>query len=359
MKVELYDDDARLRYAVQGVEKSSLSEKNVEILKRMKLELLSSGNQGPKRVATILSQFSSMDDHINFYLPEASKEELMQLARKINQDSVSPGKHSAWTLTEYKKALKAFYRWHTGEWHPDRLDFMRVHPKEAEKPKIDNTELLTTRMIEQFINSASNPRDKALFGLLWDSGARISELLSLEWQDLVYKDDLMRVRFRNGKNGPRKIFVAESIPLLRHWRTWKQRHTSIQPDMPVFTNYRPYSSSSRMSYRNARKQISDVRSRIDIPSRIKSNPHAWRKARATDMASRGMTQPNMNAWFGWVPGSSASAYYIRLAARDLEKQVREIYPGLDPLEEEGPKYLGENIPLYDQSDLRRYAGVEV
>lgn len=354
MKAELYDLDDRLRYAVQGLKNSSLSEKNIEELERMKLELLSSGQQKEHRVANILSQFSPLADHIDFYLPEASEKELMQLVRKINQDNISEESHSVWTLCEYKKALKAFYRWETGEWHPDKLSFMRVHPKEAEKPKIDNSELLDVRMVEKMINAASNPRDKVFLGMLWDSGARISELLSLQWKDLVYENDLMQVRFRNGKNGPRKIFLAESVPLIRQWRSWKQRHCSIEPGMPIFTNYRPYDSSSFLSYRNGRKQIVDIRDRVDIPDRIKTNPHAWRKARATDMASRGMTQPNMNAWFGWTPGSNASAYYIRLAARDLERQVREIYPGLDPMPDQEPKYLGENIPEYDQSDLRAF-----
>jgi hypothetical protein len=72
------------------------------------------------------------------------------------------------------------------------------------------------------------------------------------------------------------------------------------------------------------------------------------------MARKGMNQPSMCQFFGWVRGSQVPKYYIRLAQRDLERSIRNLYPGLDPLEEEGPRYLGENISLYDQTDLRAY-----
>ena len=353
MKAQLYDTGDRLEYVEKRIEKSSLSESNIDDLLQMKLELLA-GGLSEHRVSTVLSQFVSLQDLIDFELEDADREDLLQLARKINQDEVNERDHSVWTLCEYKKALKAYYSWKTGEEHPDCLGFMRVHPSESSKPKIDPDELLDTRMAEKIINKASNPRDKAFLALLWDSGARISEILNLEWKDLVFKDELLAVNFREGKNGPRKIYLVECKPLIRNWKIWKEDHTELEPEDPVFTKYRPYSSTEVFTYRNARKQVSDIVSRTDIPDRIKTNPHSWRKARATDMASKGMTQPNMNAYFGWVPGSSASRYYIRLAARDLEKQVRDMYPGIRELPDEGPQYLGENIPEYDQTDLRPY-----
>lgn len=347
--------DNKLENVTNSLERSALSEKNIRELKQMKKELIAQG-LSDLSVSRILGQFRALSSHIDFYLPDASRDQLVDLVSKINQDKVNDREHSIWTLTEYKKALKSYYRWKTGEQHPDCLGFMRTHPKESQKPKIDNEELLDTGMVEKFINQASNPRDKALLALLWDSGARISELLSLEWRDLVFKEDnLISVRIRNGKNRPRKIFVTESVPLLIDWRDWKMDYTDIEPDMPVFTNYRPYSSHKRMSYRNARKQISKISDEVDIPDRVKTNPHAWRKARATDMASKGMTQPNMNAYFGWAPGSEVSGYYIRLANRDLEKQVRNIYPGLEEITEEGPNFLGKNIDGYPKDYYNSYA----
>jgi len=353
---EPYDLQTRLKYDRKGAEKT-LSSHNFTEIDRMRLELQAADDKGNHRIATIMKMFSSFGHLIDFKLDQATKQDLLKLVREINQDNVNDKDHSVWTLCTYKQALKEYYKWKTGEEHPDILDFMRTQPREKEKPRVDKDELLTTRMAEKMINAASNPRDKAFLALLWDSGARISELLTLRWKDIVIQGDMMRVNIWNGKVRPRKLFLAESLPLIRYWRNWKKDHCSVEPGMPLFTNYRPYDSHSNFMYRNALKQLSDIRERTSLPERVRTNPHAWRKARATDMAGKGMTQPNMNLHFGWAPGSNASKYYIELANRDLERQMRELYPGLDELEEDGPEFIGRNIPEYSPGDVEKFAGI--
>lgn len=351
-----YDKQERLRQAEKGL-KDTLSPYNFTEIDQMRLELMATGKKGDHRIATILRMFSSFGHLIDFKLDQASRQDLLQLVKKINQDQVNEKTHSVWTLCEYKQALKQYYKWKTGEEHPDILDFMRTQPRESQKPRVDRDELLQVDHVETLINAASNPRDKVFLGMLWDTGARISELLTLRWKDVVFEDDMMRVNIWNAKNRPRKLYLVESLPLVKHWKNWKEEYTELRPDTPLFTNYRPYDSHNALSYRNARKQITDIVERVDIPERIKTNPHAWRKARATDLAGKGMTQPNMNLHFGWAPGSNASRYYIELANRDLERQMRELYPGLEELEEEGSEFIGKNIPEYSKRDVENFVGI--
>jgi integrase len=140
-------------------------------------------------------------------------------------------------------------------------------------------------------------------------------------------------------------------------RNWLTEHPCRREGKPLFTILQASNSCSgvrRQSYASVSKQLNACAERSEVDGFKRWNPHGWRRARATDMARKGMNQPNMNQFFGWVPSSDVPQYYIRLAERDVERSIRKIYPGISPLQDDGPKYLGENIPEYSQSDLRAY-----
>lgn len=67
-----------------------------------------------------------------------------------------------------------------------------------------------------------------------------------------------------------------------------------------------------------------IRKKTDIPDRIKTNPHAFRKGRATYLAAQGMNQAQLCEFGGWVQGSGEVAVYIRMAESDVEQGIREI-----------------------------------
>jgi integrase/recombinase XerD len=357
MKQDIYAVDRRVDNCTKRLEKSSISSHNVKLLKRFYKEEMG----GDKEKITLqgnLECFSILSEHIDFRLDEASQDELLDLVTKINTANIHPGEEtSPWTLLDYKRALKNFYKWLEDSEDPEQISFMSVYIPDSKKPRVDPDELLSVRDAEDMINSAFNARDKALMALLWDTGARISELLNINIRDITFKDELMGVNIRHGKNGGRKLYVVESKPLVENWL---REHPTRRSGDPLFTILQSSNSTDgirRQSYASASSQLNACAERVGLDERIRWNPHGWRRARATDMARRGMNQPNMNAFFGWVPGSDVPKYYIRLAQRDVERSIRQLYPGLDPLEEEGPKYLGENIPEYSQSDLRAY-GIE-
>lgn len=356
MQNQIYKTDNRISNCISKIEESELSENNIQALKQFKTELLARG-LSEHRVNAIMQSFSTISHLIDFDLKEASRTQAMELVTEINQDNIRDDKnYSIWSLCEYKKAIKKFYQWDRGEQRPEVIDFINVHPKESEKPRIDPDELIDVDEAEEIINNCCNSRDKALFGMLWDSGARIGELLALKWKDLEFKQDLMGVKIRNGKNGQRKIYLVECIPLIQQWK--KDYPGRARPEDPVWIALRSGGRKEKrqMTYRAAAKQLREYSN--DIDDRKKTNPHAWRKARATDLASKGMSQPNMNAFFGWVAGSEISKFYIRLAQRDVERAVRRIYPGLQDLEDkdDGQEFLGENLPEYNETDLRRFYG---
>lgn len=353
MKADIYGIDRRTDNVLKRLEESQLSSRNVELLRNFYREKIA-GDLEKITVQGNLECFKILDHVIDFDLDEATREDLVELVATINRAQVHPEQEtSPWTLLDYKRALKNFYKWHTGSEDPEIISFMSVYVKDSKKPQVDPAELIGVGDAENMINTALNPRDKALFGLLWDTGARISELLNIDVRDITFDKDLMGVNIRHGKTGPRKIYCVESKPLITNWL---KEHPTREPKDPLFTILQSSHSTSqvkRQTYRSVLKQLNANAERADIPDRKRVNPHGWRRARATDMARKGMNQPTMNRYFGWVRGSQVPKYYIRLAEADVKRSVQGLYPGLEP-DEKQVRYLGENIPMYDQADLQAY-----
>lgn len=325
---QIYELENRLEGCINSLQNSELSSQNIKILEEFQNHLLAEG-LSTSRISTYMSSFKMLAPLIDFELKKASKKDLKKLVGKINQNQVPGEDRSVWTIAEYKKAIKKFYRFVEGEVEPEIIDFIKSHPKESEKPMTDPDELMKPEHVEKMLRNATNMRDKAYLNFLWDSGARIGEILSLDWGDLQFTDDMLRVSINNSKTGGRKIYLVECRERMLEWkkkyRSILDEDNSLHRHDPVFVTLRPFQEKRRMKYRTARKQIKKIRQDTDIPDHIKLNPHAWRKARATNMASRGMNQPTMNQYFGWAPGSDNPVLYIRLAKRDVEKSVRRIY----------------------------------
>lgn len=82
------------------------------------------------------------------------------------------------------------------------------------------------------LENCKNPRDRTLFSLLYDSGYRIGELMTLKNKDLDF-DQYGAVSSVAGKTGYRKVrVVGNSISYLREWQN------------PILTGMRRISGSS-------------------------------------------------------------------------------------------------------------------
>lgn len=361
MKADIYSVDKRTDSVFDRLENQELGERNVELLRKFYRDGLSGDIPGEsKEKITLLGYlncFNILSHLIDFDLDQVSREELKDLVATINQGRVHPDEPntSPWTLLDYKRALKNFYKWLLQSEDPHIVGFMSCYVADSKKPRVDPEELLSVRQVERMINHAKNPRDKALMGLMWDTGARISEFLNLNVGDIGFENNLMGVRIRHGKVGPRKLYCVESKPLVQNWlRQHPKRHDSDAPLFTILQSSHRVDGVERQSYRSAYNQLRDIGGRAGVPDKIRVNPHGWRRARATDFARKGMNQPTMCQYFGWVPGSQVPKYYIRLASRNVERAIRSMYPGLDPLEDDGPEFIGENIPEYGQTHLDLY-----
>lgn len=308
---DIYANYDRIDRTFQKLEESQLSEPNKEVLKEF-VENLMAENLSDHKIYRYIQTFRVLGHEIDFRLVDAEKKDLIRLVGKINQNNIEGKDYSPQSKLELKKAIKKFYKWHEETEHPDKLEFMSMNIKASNRKKIDASKLPTYSDVQNIVETAENPRDKAMFMLLWESGARAGELLQLDWSDIREDGDFYRVDL-DGKTGQRTVPVVESIPHLDRWESFQQDRE------PVFTSFQ---GGSRCQYRAVYKQLKEVGERAGIER--KTNPHAFRKSRATYLASEGANVFQLMEFFGWKKAETAKTY-VRLAKSDVDKLVRDVH----------------------------------
>lgn len=179
------------------------------------------------------------------------------------------------------------------------------------------------------IESCANDRDRAFIAMLWETGARIGELIDLCVEDIEDRPTGKHVMV-TGKTGARRLLLVESAP---HIARWLESHPYPHPHSPLWCKIEQGTVSEQISYNYIRLRLLErARKRAGIEKPV--NPHHFRHSRATQLASW-LTESQLCAWFGWVQGSKVPARYVHLSGRDIDAAYlaltnTEGYDGLQP-----------------------------
>jgi len=110
--------------------------------------------------------------------------------------------------------------------------------------------------------------------LTWDTGARIGEVLNVQWKDITFTEKGAKIRIRESKSKPREIPIFESVEHLRRWK----RRLSLRTVKTTFSprqvkrgiNAETY--GDRLNYRGAKKVFDNALDEVE--GDFKGNPHA-------------------------------------------------------------------------------------
>ena len=107
------------------------------------------------------------------------------------------------TISDYLDAYKRFLKWREYPIGKDIANAFEFKPaKNIKKPE----DLLKPDEVQRMIDHCTNDRDRALISLLYDSGCRISELLTMKKPDVKFDDHGMMISVI-GKTGYRQVYV--------------------------------------------------------------------------------------------------------------------------------------------------------
>ncbi len=186
-------------------------------------------------------------------------------------------------------------------------------------------EILDEHDIIKLINAAYTLRDKALIAVLWDSGMRIGELMSVRLKHMKFNGDEAIITAPEGKTGARRVLVIPSVPYLANW-------CENHPKKPDSNAYLFITIDPRQEGRNGFLQpmsytpiillLRAIAKRAGVTKAV--NPHAFRHAAATRDATH-LKEPQMREKYGWTKDSNMPAVYVHLSGRDTDDAIRAQY----------------------------------
>ncbi|RQD84884.1 MAG: integrase [Methanocalculus sp. MSAO_Arc2] len=211
---------------------------------------------------------------------------------------------------------RVFYNWLIGA--DAAKELLKNIQKSRKVRELPVEQILTRSDIQELINHAEKMRDKALVGLLWDSGARITEILDINIGNVTF-DRFGATVIVRGKTGRRQLRLVSSVPDLMELIEQHPYKTNHQN--PLFVTSRAYSGGG--ARRLAGRTVNALLDRLGKQAGIQKpcNPHAIRHARLTDLAREGLSEMELRIVAGWAKSSNMPEVYLHLSGADVERKI--------------------------------------
>lgn len=183
--------------------------------------------------------------------------------------------------------LRSFLKWLVKNdmrvLHPEKIDLPKPEPVSM---KFLDTDQMARLLSQPRISSKTGYRDRAILEVLFSTGLRVSELVSLNREQV----DLKRKEFGVIGKGrkPRVVFLSDQAA------DWLARYLSTREDSwsPVFVRFsrnRPDPKSDgeemRLTVRSVQRLVKSYVEKAHLP--IKVTPHGIRHSFATDLLRNG------------------------------------------------------------------------
>jgi integrase/recombinase XerD len=250
---DVHDYSRRLELATAKLKKN----KRPSLHNRFKIfrfldHLESRGVTLPRRIRYLIDliRLADMFNAKNF--DHASKQDIEKVILEHGRLNLSDA-----TKTGFRVATKRFYRWLKDPndlEYPPEVKWIKTTTKNAHNMLPED--LLTEEEVIALVAAAERPRDKALVAMIYDSGGRIGELLTLQRRNVTF-DEHGAVIVVDGKTGQRRERLILSVPFLAEWM---EAHPQKLPEAPLWVHSRQGCHQDGivpMDYCSARKLLQE------------------------------------------------------------------------------------------------------
>lgn len=224
--------------------------------------------------------------------------------------------YSEATMYEFRKELRCFFRWlNDGEQVPICVKHIKLG-KKPEK-KILPQQLITYNEYKRIVDAAETIRDRAIISCHLESGARAGEFVPIRIKQVTYEGVGYRID-TDGKTGPRKFLLVESVPYLRQWLS---SHPNKDNQESYLWITKPINKPEDLTnFKN--RYITRLR-KICQKAGIKK--HIWfhlgRHSQTTIMLKAGVPEKIIEKQMGWKPGSTMINRYLHLSTKDVDEAL--------------------------------------
>lgn len=261
-------------------------------------------------------------DDITTFDRDKLKKYRVYLSRLVNDNKQTL---SRVTQSYHVIALRSFFKWliknDVSVLSPEKIDL----PKgESRSLKFLNTDQVGRLLAQPKLSTSTGLRDKAMLELLFSTGLRVSELVSLN-RDQV---DLDRREFGVIGKGrkARVVFLSKGAA------AWIQKYLDAREDFwrPVFIRYSRRKADPTSDGEEMRLTVRSVQRLVDAYCRsahlpVKISPHGLRHSFATDLLINGAGLRDVQEMLGHK-NISTTQIYTHVTRQELRK-VHEKFHG--------------------------------
>ena len=229
--------------------------------------------------------------------------------------------YSKSTTARKLASLRSFYKYlvRQGVVETSPVSVIRTPRQDRRLPKC-----LDIQQVEALLNAPDTTtllgsRDRAILETIYSGGLRISELVSLNVEDLDEFGHVMRIRGKGKKErlAPLGQCAKDAIG---HYLIKRASAFGGEPTGPLFINRR----NDRLSDRSIRRKLDTYLVHAGIPTHI--SPHVLRHSFATHMLNAGADLRTVQEMLGHESLSTTQIYTHLTTTR-----LKEVYDGAHPL----------------------------
>lgn len=215
------------------------------------------------------------------------------------------------TISTKLSVLKSFFGWLTAEEIISRDPTTKIKPPKKEKrlPKA-----LSIEELEMLREACRNSRQRALIEVLYATGCRLSEVQTLNRQDIDYNTQSCRVIGKGNKE--REVYF--SFKAMYHLRKYLMSRTDQEPAI-IATERRPY---RRLSGRGIQREIGIIAANAGLHKKI--SPHTLRHTFATLTLNNGADLVAVQELLGHENPATTQIYASISAERKREQHKKHL-----------------------------------
>jgi len=212
-------------------------------------------------------------------------------------------------------ALQSFFKYIKRE---DLLQDIKPPKKPQTMPKY-----LTIEEVKKLVDHTARPRDRALILMLFATGLRVSEIVSLKIKDVDFKRGIIRV-YRHKSELESEIPIADfALLALREAINTYFRQDN---DAPLFQN----KYGEALSIRSVQKILQNAAKRAEIKKKV--SPHVLRHTYATFLLSKGFNLVEIQELLGHA-SIRTTRIYSHVVKTELERKYHATFSSREPEEE--------------------------
>lgn len=232
------------------------------------------------------------------------------------------------TIARKTASVRTFYKFLFREKYIDTNPAISLSAPKRPKPL---PKFLTPEEVEQILNNVridtpSGFRNRVILELLWATGMRISELSNLNYGDINFDENEIRVFGKGAKE--RIVLMSERAKnyLIQYINTArslipKNGYTAgeLSEDSPLFINNTGY----RLQNKTVRQVINETVEKIELPKKV--TPHVFRHSFATKLIENGADLRVVQELLGHA-GISNTQIYTHVSMKHMKDVYETAHP---------------------------------